>query len=100
MVRMASPTDLAPLVRTAMEYVTPGPVMIAQSFWLRSDHEGYWYPAVSVGETVRQGQDLGHVADFQGNVLQPVACPADGVVLFLVSSLAMNPGDPLLSVGA
>jgi predicted deacylase len=72
----------------------------AQSFWLRSDHEGYWYPAVSVGETVHLGQDLGHVADFQGNVLQPVACPADGVVLFLVSSLAINPGDPLLSVGA
>jgi predicted deacylase len=72
----------------------------AQSFWLRSEHEGYWYPAVSVGEVVRQGQMLGHVADFQGKVLQPVASPADGVVLFLVSSLSINPGDPLLSVGA
>jgi hypothetical protein len=72
----------------------------ATSFWLRSEHEGYWYPAVAVGETVRQGQDLGHVADYLGNVLQPVASPADGVVLFLVTSLSMNPGDPLLSVGA
>jgi hypothetical protein len=71
-----------------------------ESHWLRSEHEGYWYPAVSVGQAVKQGQYLGQVTDFQGRVLQSSASPADGVMLFLVSSLSIKPGDPLLAVGA
>ena len=49
---------------------------------------------------MRKGQDLGCVKDFEGKVLQAVESLAEGKVLFLVSSLAINPGDPLLAVGA
>lgn len=68
--------------------------------WLRSEHDGFWYPKVTVGDTVRQGQDIGRVAGFQGNTLQPVTAPLDGIVLFLVTTLAMNKNDPLLAIGA
>lgn len=67
--------------------------------WLRSEHDGYYYPKVSVGDDVCEGQDVGAVTDFEGSVLQAVNAPADGKVLFLVSSLAINKGDPLLAVG-
>ncbi len=82
---------------------TPEPVqctLLKQFLWLRSEHEGFWYPRISVGDAVRKGQDLGCVKDFEGKVLQAVESLADGKVLFLVSSLAINPGDPLLAVGA
>ena len=79
----------------------PLPTQIMDQFaWLSSEHDGYYYSKVEVGAMVRKGQDLGHVADFQGNVLQPITAPLDGAVLFLVSSLAMNKGDPLLAIGA
>ena len=79
----------------------PVPTTLLDRFiWLRSEHVGFWYPGVSVGDLVKQGQDLGCVKDYEGNVLQSAQCPADGRVLFLVSSLAINTGDPLLSVGA
>jgi predicted deacylase len=79
----------------------PRPTQIMDQFiWLRSEHDGFWYSKVEVGATVQKGQDLGHVADFTGRVLQPVEAPIDGTVLFLVSTLAMNRGDPLLAVGA
>ena len=79
----------------------PLPTQVMDQFvWLRSEHDGYYYPKVDVAATVRKGQDLGHVADFRGNVLQPITAPLDGTVLFLVSSLAMNKGDPLLAIGA
>ncbi len=78
----------------------PLPVTIFDSFiWMRSEHEGFWYPATAVDEEVREGQVLGQVRDFQGNILQVAEAPADGRVLFLVSSLAMNKGDPLLALG-
>jgi predicted deacylase len=74
--------------------------LLEQFLWLRSDHDGFWYPAVPVGEAVKTGQDLGCIKDVEGHVLQTAISPADGRVLFIVSSLAINRTDPLLAVGA
>jgi len=85
-----------------LEGPAPEPVptqLLEHSIWLRSEHVGYYYPGVEVGEAVCKGQDLGAVTDFQGNVLQSLVAPEDGLILFLVSSLAINQDDPLLAVG-
>jgi predicted deacylase len=79
----------------------PLPFTLLERFlWLRSEHEGFWYPAVAVGEAVKAGQELGRVMDCEGCVLQTAVSPADGHVLFIVTSLAINATDPLLAVGA
>ncbi|HEY5212179.1 MAG TPA: succinylglutamate desuccinylase/aspartoacylase family protein, partial [Acidobacteriaceae bacterium] len=79
----------------------PTPFTLLEQFhWLRSEHEGFWYPQVSVGEIVRAGQELGCIKDCEGNVLQTGLSPDKGTVLFIVSSLAIHPGDPLFAVGA
>jgi len=79
----------------------PVPFTLLERFlWLRSDHSGFWYPAIEVGEKVKAGQNLGSVKDYEGRVLQTALSPADGVVLFIVTSLAINQADPLLAVGA
>ena len=46
------------------------------------------------------GQALGEVQDAFGVVSRAISAPIGGVVLFLVTSLAMNEGDPLLAIGA
>ena len=74
--------------------------LLERFLWLRSDHEGFWYPAVAVNDAVKAGQNLGCVKDCEGLLLQTALSPADGVVLFTVSSLAINRTDPLLAVGA
>ena len=77
------------------------PATVLEKFlWLRSEHEGCWYPKVDVGAQVQKGQDLGQVMDFEGHVLQHAISPADGRILFIVTSLAINNTDPLLAVGA
>jgi hypothetical protein len=53
-----------------------------------------------VNEAVTEGQELGVVKDWEGRVLQRASAEADGRVLFIVSSLAINKTDPLLAVGA
>jgi predicted deacylase len=79
----------------------PLPSTLLERFlWLRSEHEGFWYPGVAVGEEVGAGRELGRVTDYDGRVLQQAISPADGRVLFIVSSLAINDADPLLAVGA
>jgi predicted deacylase len=81
----------------------PAPVactVLSRFLWRRSDHDGFWYPAVSVNDAVKEGQELGVVKDWEGRVLQRATAEADGRVLFIVSSLAINKADPLLAVGA
>ena len=53
-----------------------------------------------IGASVTAGSALGSIKDYQGRVLQTAVCPADGRVLFIVTSPAINAGDPLLAVGA
>jgi uncharacterized protein len=81
----------APLVDAAV---------LSQFCWLRSEHAGLWYPAVPVGATVAEGQEVGCVKDWEGRVRQRALSAVSGRVLFIVSSLAINLDDPLLAVGA
>ena len=54
----------------------PLPSTLLERFlWLRSEHEAFWYPAVAVGDAVRQGQELGRVLDYEGNVMPNRALP-------------------------
>ena len=66
--------------------------------WLSAEHTGLFYPDVEVGDMVQAGQELGHVSDIFGNLLQTAISPATGEILFLVTSLAMNEGDPLMAI--
>lgn len=78
----------------------PATRLIESMVWMRSSHHGLFYPSVAVGDTVEKGQNLGRVAGLLGQTAETLVAPASGVVLFLVTTLAMNEGDPLLAIGA
>lgn len=82
---------------------TPDPVPAVRelpgSSWLRTDVDGAWYPRVAVGQRVTEGEPVGEIRDLFGKPLKSFTAPATGVVLFLVTSLAIGAGDPLLGVG-
>lgn len=67
--------------------------------WYRSEWRGLWYPAVAVGDTVEKGDYLGQITDEFGQKQEKLFATCSGVVLFLVTSLAINPQDPLLAIG-
>jgi predicted deacylase len=60
---------------------------------------GWWTAAVHVGEEVDEGSLLGRVRDRRGTVLADVRSPADGVVLALPASPAVEGGARLLTLG-
>lgn len=61
--------------------------------------EGCWYPAVQLEDTVKKGQKIGEIRDYFGNMKAEYFTDSDGVVLYLVSSLAITANDPLAAVG-
>ncbi|WP_019588771.1 succinylglutamate desuccinylase/aspartoacylase family protein [Deinococcus apachensis] len=105
------PAEVARLVegtRRAMRYLgmlapspnaTPPVTEHTALAWLSSPASGLWHPAVGAGETVNEGQVVGTLRDLTGRDLRTFHAPRGGTVLFVVTSLAMNEGDPLLGIG-
>ncbi|KAA0549870.1 succinylglutamate desuccinylase [Bacillus sp. BGMRC 2118] len=67
--------------------------------WYRATYKGLWYPAVTIGDIVQSGDLLGKITDEFGETLVNIYSRTKGIVLFLVTSLAINENDPLLAVG-
>ncbi len=78
----------------------PGPQRRFSGFsWLYADVSGTFHPSISIGEGVSEGQEVGELRDLFGDRLRELRAPASGPVLFLVTSLAINQGDPLFGIG-
>jgi predicted deacylase len=66
--------------------------------WLHADVSGTYHPSISAGDEVEEGQVVGELRDLFGDRLRELRSPASGPVLFAVTSLAINRGDPLFGV--
>jgi hypothetical protein len=75
------------------------PVPMDRMVWMRTDISATYHPTVQVGDRVAEGQVVGELRDIFGDTLREVRTDAGGVVVFLVTSLAVKAGDPLLGVG-
>ncbi len=79
---------------------TQEPSYLGSFLWLRCADEGWWEPAVKVGDKVAAGQVLGSVSSIDGARTQEVIrTPDDGVLLFLTSSPAVAADGLLLGLG-
>ena len=74
-------------------------VMLDHMEGLDATDTGCWYPCVQLDQPIKAGDKVGEVRDFFGNVLSEYFCPCDGVVLYIIASLAINAGDPIFCVG-
>lgn len=61
--------------------------------------EGCWYAFKQLEERVKRGEVLGEIRDFFGNVLGQYKAEEDGVLLYVVTSLAITKGDSLMAIG-
>ncbi|MBV9171723.1 MAG: succinylglutamate desuccinylase/aspartoacylase family protein [Chloroflexi bacterium] len=75
------------------------PRLLARNEWLRSEHEGVFLCGVAPGDRVSAGQKVGEMITLHGEHLADVTAPADGVILFTVTSPAIKQNGLLLAVG-
>ncbi len=61
--------------------------------------DGCWYPAKKLEDKVNKGEKLGEIRDFFGNVLTTYHAEDEGILLYIVTSLAITTGDPLAAIG-
>ncbi|MDR7521504.1 MAG: succinylglutamate desuccinylase/aspartoacylase family protein [Armatimonadota bacterium] len=83
----------------AQPHAVEAPVAVSSFVWVRSEYAGLFYPRLRVGAEVASGEPAGEIRDWYGQTLARLTSPASGVVLFVVTTPATNPGDPLFAIG-
>ena len=74
-------------------------VVLPKMIGLNAEQTGCWYPSVKIGDVVVKGQKLGEIRDYFANVLGEYFASQDATVLYVISSLAITVGDPIVAIG-
>lgn len=75
------------------------PVWVQEYKIFRAEHTGIFYPLVSRADHVQKDELVGYLTDFFGNIVQEVRAPYDGIVLYIIATPPMSPGEPMASIG-
>lgn len=75
------------------------PINITEAIYLESNCDGCWYPKIRSGDKVREGELLGEVKDFFGNIIEKHYAKINGVVLYMTVSLSIEKDEPLIAYG-
>jgi predicted deacylase len=83
--------------KTARSAVTT--TVLTKFDWIYTKSTGVWYPKVAEGDVVREGEQIGTVGDLSGDILEEIASPVNGVVLFLTISPSVLENGLLMGIG-
>lgn len=64
-----------------------------------ASYTGLWYPAKKAGDLFREGELLGVVKDYEGNVLETSVAYSEGVILYQTGSLQVLKDGPMVAYG-
>ena len=77
----------------------PPPKYYGTFVWVAAEQDCVYYPKVAVGQQVNEGDLIAEFTELFGDKIGEVRSPATSPVLFLVTSPAINKGDPLMTIG-
>jgi predicted deacylase len=86
------------MVEGEPEFVTD-PVWIDQYKVVYSEWDGLFYPQIKMGYYVTQGQKVGYITDYLGNVKEELLAPFSGIILYIIETPPTSKGEPLFEVG-
>ncbi|MEZ5042324.1 MAG: M14 family metallopeptidase [Saprospiraceae bacterium] len=66
---------------------------------LTAEDEGCWYAFQQLEDSVKKGDKIGEIRDFFGQTLSEYFADSDGILIYVVTSLAIMKGDPLAAIG-
>jgi predicted deacylase len=82
------------------------PDMVSDPIWIDkykvvySEVDGLFYPLTEMGYYVREGEKVGYLTDYLGNMIQDLRAPFTGIILYIIGTPPANKGEPLFEVGS
>jgi len=81
------------------------PEFVAEPIWIEpykviySNHDGLFYPKTKMGYYVAEGETVGYITDYLGNLIEEVKAPFTGILLYIINTPPISKGEPLFEVG-
>lgn len=75
------------------------PLDVTNVIYQDASHSGLWYRRKKAGDVIREGDILGEVRDYSGNILEISVAEYDGVLLSQTSSLQVVENGAMVSYG-
>lgn len=82
------------------------PQMLLEPVWIDryevvySDADGLFYPLTEMGYYAKEGEKVGYLTDYLGNMIQELRAPFTGIVLYILHTPPANKGEPLFEIGS
>ena len=92
---------LATLGMTAADDSPPGhaaPRLFDGTRSVPVSHNGIWTPAQPGGRWIEQGEELGVVQDYAGNIVEVVRAPADGYAIYGLAGPPVRSGESVMTI--
>lgn len=92
-------------VMRLFEMIEGEPELVSDPVWIDhykvvySNHSGLFYPQIEMGYYVTQGQKVGYITDYLGNVKEELRAPFSGIILYIINTPPISKGEPLFEVG-
>jgi len=62
--------------------------------------QGIFYSKLKAGDTVTKGEQVGYTTDEFGKVLETYTAPTSGIILYKISTPAVNVDDGIMCIGS
>lgn len=74
-------------------------VQLTRQSWIGAEATGFFYPLVTIGDMIREGQKLYEIRDVFGHLLAEHYARHDGKVMILARTLGISKGDDTIFYG-
>lgn len=64
-----------------------------------SKEDGLFFPLTQMGYYVLEGEKVGYITDYLGEVKEELRAPFSGMVLYIINTPPANKGEPLFEIG-
>lgn len=75
------------------------PIWIDRYEVVYSQDDGLFYPLTQMGYAVKEGEPVGYVTDYVGQMVREYRAPFSGMILYIIATPPANKGEPLFEVG-
>lgn len=75
------------------------PIWINKITTVASEQTGIFYPLVKRGSSVKQGEKIGYVSDYFGNITYEARAPVAGIILYICAVPSMTKGATIANIG-
>lgn len=68
--------------------------------YIKVPEKGIFHSRYKAGDRIKKGEKLGYITDDFGNIIHEISAPADGIILYKISTPPVNKGETMFCIAS